>query len=162
MQTQILSHRRISVRQLNLFDAAETDSTNNGKSPAANGNIVMLHTAQQIISATNPKAKAMVAENMQISDKWLIRGLMAIYRRQTADEQNSESTKYDNGIGFGGCDSQILSSFAKVILNRRFLSTKQMAVCRRLMAKYSMQLVRIAKAKHNAEMIEASRELVTV
>lgn len=162
MRTQILSHRRISVRQLNLFDAAETDSTNNGKSQAANGKIVMLHTAQQIISATNPKAKAMVAENMQISDKWLIRGLMAIYRRQTADEQNSESTKYDNGIGFGGCDSKILSSFAKVILKRHFLSTKQMAVCRRLMTKYSMQLVRIAKAKHNAEMIEASRELATV
>ena len=44
---------------------------------------------------------------------WAIRGLLAIYAAQTADEQCSDSTTVDNGVGFTGIDANFLSSLAK-------------------------------------------------
>jgi hypothetical protein len=96
------------------------------------------------------------------SDKWLIRGILAIYARQTADEQSSQTTKYHNGVGFNGTDATLLSSFAKQIRawegtdpsQRRYrlpLSPKQMQLARRKMGKYAGQLARIAEENNQDE-----------
>lgn len=125
-----------------------------------------MHTAHEIVSATLANARKMVSDNLRESDKWLVRAIICIFEHQTADEQTSEQTKYDNGVGFSGVDSQILSSFAKRIIEHgqaRFpryqspLSVRQLEIARRLMPKYSLQLVRIAKANHNKAMIVASQ-----
>jgi hypothetical protein len=115
----------------------------------------MMYSADEIRFASEKLAIEMVRANIEENDKWLIRGLLAIYRRQTADEQTSEQTKHDNGIGFNGLDATILSSFAKQVLSweasavKRFaspLSPKQVGLARRKMKKYAGQLARIAQA----------------
>lgn len=87
------------------------------------------------------------------SDEAVIRGLLRIYERQTFDEQKSEFTKHDNGIGFSAADGHILSSFAKQVKkhqidpNPRYktpLSPKQMAMARARIRKYARQLCEIA------------------
>ncbi len=105
--------------------------------------------------------KEAIAEKLATDNNWLFRGILAIYARQTATEQASETTQEDNGVGFNGADANILSSFAKQIQqwnsapanNRRFntpLSQKQVELARKKMKKYAKQLAGIANANHPA------------
>lgn len=95
--------------------------------------------------------KEEIRENLQTNDTWVLRGVLAIFDKQTADEQVSEDTKHHNNIGFNGVDARIMSSFAKQIQNfkpgGKFhtpLSKKQMAIARKKILKYSGQLAKIA------------------
>ncbi len=76
--------------------------------------------------------------------KWATKGVIRIFENQTADEQNVEETREHNGIGFTGADANILSSFAKQILNGRYMSNKQLALLFKKMPKYAGQLQRMA------------------
>ena len=87
-------------------------------------------------------------KTMLLSDhNWLYRGIVAIFKKQTYDEQQTESTKEDNGVGFNGVDAYMLSSFAKQIMGGKTLSAKQMAIAKKKMPKYAGQLLQIAKEK---------------
>ncbi len=121
-----------------------------------------LYEANEIRNSDFDTAKEMVRHNLTNSDRWLIRGLLAIFEKQTADEKASEATRYDNEVGFNGLDAKILSSFAKQVQEwkgqlpgrRRFaspLSPKQVPLARRKMMKYSGQLVRIAQKNIEAQ-----------
>ena len=88
--------------------------------------------------------KAEIKTNLETNDKWLCRGLVAIFKKQTADEQVEGRTSHDNGIGFNGVDAEILTSFAMQYLERGFLTPKQIAMTRKKMLKYAGQLVKIA------------------
>jgi DNA-binding transcriptional regulator YiaG len=86
--------------------------------------------------------------------QWAIRGCLAIYAKQTADEREAEQTREDNGVGFTGTDAEILSSFAKQIQrweqDKRFpspLSDKQLAILHKRMPKYAGQLLRIVNGE---------------
>lgn len=92
--------------------------------------------------------KEFIKEKLVTDQRWLMRGITAIYKKQTWDEQQSESTKEDNGVGFNGVDAYILSSFAKQIKAGRTLSTKQLAIAQKKMPKYAGQLLIIAKTKN--------------
>jgi hypothetical protein len=85
-----------------------------------------------------------IKEKLLSSDKWIISGLMAIYRRQTDDEQSNGKTAHDNGIGFNSVDSEIMSSFAKWHKKNGYLSNKQIAIARKKIIKYNKQLTQIA------------------
>lgn len=91
--------------------------------------------------------KEFIREALAGSDKWLTKGLLAIYAHQTHDEQNSEATLEDNGIGFNGCDATILSSIAKQVQRSGTMSPKQTAIVRKKMLKYAGQLTRLANEK---------------
>lgn len=80
---------------------------------------------------------------------WLMRGIVAIFEKQTWDEQQTETTKEHNGVGFNGVDAELLSSFAKQIKAGRTLSTKQLHFAQKKMPKYAGQLLQIAKEKAN-------------
>lgn len=69
------------------------------------------------------------------------RALKRVYENQTADEQTSEFTKYNNGVGFTGSDSEFLSSLAKQLLMYGTLSDKQTGCLFRLMPKYARQII---------------------
>ena len=69
------------------------------------------------------------------------RALKRIYENQTEDEQTSEFTKYDNGVGFTGYDSEFLTSLAKQLLMYGNLSDKQTKCLFKLMPKYARQLI---------------------
>ena len=97
-------------------------------------------------------SKTHIAEMLQSNNLWLVRGILAIYRNQTADEQRTACTKHRNGVGFTGPDAEFLSSLAVQIIRkvrngmmpRDVLSDKQLKVARKLMPKYAGQLHRIA------------------
>lgn len=83
---------------------------------------------------------------IQTNDKVLYGALKMLYNEQTADEQDSGETKYNNGVGFNGADSRIMSSFAEFLLKTGFLTGKQKAVARKKLVKYNKQLTRLANA----------------
>lgn len=115
----------------------------------------------EILAATKANAIRMIKSNLEINDKWVLRAVLAIYANQTHAEQNTESTQVDNGIGFNGLDAQILSSFAKQIIDfengkSRYmspLSPKQMGIARRKITKYAGQLLTLMKAKEEAKKV---------
>jgi len=107
-----------------------------------------MSTFQEMTS--NAARVAFVKDKLGTDDRWLTRGLSAIYARQTASEQNTESTQDHNKVGFSAFDADFLTKMAKVILAGRTLSPKQMAAVRKSMMKYAGQLVKIAKEKEEA------------
>ena len=96
-----------------------------------------------------------IRENLGSDPRWMERGILAIFAYQTADEQQSESTCHDNGVGFTGADAHFMSSLAKQIEQSHRapgerLSPKQRAIAFDRMPKYARQLHRIAKDKQSA------------
>ena len=101
---------------------------------------------------------------LESNDKAVIRGLLAIYARQTSAEQSMEATKEDNGIGFNACDAPFMSSLAKWYNAKGFLTPKQLYRARKTIIKYRRQLTEIAneklsKALHNED-LEMKRQAV--
>jgi hypothetical protein len=66
--------------------------------------------------------KQFIKEKLLTDDRWLVRGILAIYNLQTDQEKAAEATLKHNGVGFNGCDAYILSSFAKQLQAGRTLS----------------------------------------
>ena len=79
-------------------------------------------------------------------DDAVCRGIVAIYRRQTSQEQLVEATLEHNGVGFNGVDAELLTSLAKQVLDGKTLTEKQIYVGRKRIRKYSGQLAEIANA----------------
>lgn len=95
------------------------------------------------------------------NDKACVSALLQLYKRQTADEQESEYTKHQNCVGFNAVDAGILSSFAEQARKRRELqkafshgarmpdlSQKQMELLRKKLPRYRKQLCAIYDALH--------------
>lgn len=82
---------------------------------------------------------------------WAIKGLLAVYDYQTAEEQSNGDVVENNGVGFSGVDGEILSSFSERVRAGFNLSEKQMAILFRAMPKYAKQLDGIAQDKLKAQ-----------
>jgi|ERR1035437_1794809 hypothetical protein len=89
--------------------------------------------------------KAYIQGLIQTNDQAVIRGLLAIYSRQTEAEKATQATKEDNKIGFSGVDGVILSSFAEWYLAKGYLSPKQLAITRNKIRRYWKQLLSVAE-----------------
>lgn len=91
--------------------------------------------------------KAEIVELLETNDKAVARGLIQIYRRQTADEQASHTTRVTNGRGFSAFDAEILTDIAKKSLNYGGTLTRgQTEYVRKKIKKYAGQLLEIANA----------------
>lgn len=88
-----------------------------------------------------------IREKMKVDNQWLIRGMVAIHARQTAEEQAHGHTTEDNGVGFNGVDSEILTSFVVQFKYSGRLSPKQIEIARKKMLKYAGQLAKIANGQ---------------
>jgi hypothetical protein len=99
-------------------------------------------------------------QQIATNDTIAVSALIALYGRQTADEQTAETTAHSNGVGFNGTDAGILSSFAKQAIEWRAakkagqavrfaspLSPRQMELLRKKLPKYARQLEEIAEEK---------------
>ncbi len=115
------------------------------------------YSVAAILDAGDEAAKDMIRHNLRASYGWLERGVLAVYRNQTADEQQAGATVHENGKGFSGADSRFMSAMAKVVLDYyakadlrakkpRALSQAQADCCLRSMVKYAGQLLEIARA----------------
>lgn len=76
-------------------------------------------------------------------DDQVAKAVVKIYEKQTYDEQVSQETKENNGVGFNGVDAPIMSSFARFYLERGYLSPKQLGIARKKIMKYAGQLCKI-------------------
>ncbi len=85
-----------------------------------------------------------IKELLDRSDLAVQKAVVAIYRFQTPDEQDCETTRYQNGMGYNAFDAEIMSSFAKWILSGKNLTVKQMAIARKKIKKYVRQLTSVA------------------
>lgn len=80
-----------------------------------------------------------------------IKALLWIYKYQTEDEKKDLSTSHLNGVGFTGSDAYILSSFAKQLIEKYYLSEKQLEIVRKKIKKYENQMAKIANAIQSGE-----------
>lgn len=101
---------------------------------------------------------AEIADNMAWSDAWLLRGLLAIYARQSDAERAAGRHLGHDGKGFTEHDAALLSSMARQVEGWRRspsrqrreqgpLSLRQLAVVRGRMHKYAGQLARVANGE---------------
>ena len=104
---------------------------------------------------TKVAKKSFIKHKLETDDRWLVRGLLAIYAKQTEDEKMSDATKASNDVGFNAMDANILSDISKRTINAgaksaaakpdfnvfRFLSARQRDLVRKKMIKYAGQLV---------------------
>lgn len=84
---------------------------------------------------------------LTMKDAAVERAIVAIYNRQTDDEQRSEDTKHLNGIGFTGADARLGSYYAKWILSGKHLNGNHLNKARLMSLKYVRQLCEIASSK---------------
>ena len=84
---------------------------------------------------------------LQTNDKAVLRGIVVIYSLQTEDEQMVGETIEHNGVGFNGVDASFMSSLAKFILDRGYLTAKQLEYGRRKIMKYAGQLAKVANGE---------------
>lgn len=87
--------------------------------------------------------------------KWTERAVLALYARQTADEQSAKVTSHHNQMGFSGVDAEWMSSMAEWIGKSRRaegsrLSPKQLQITQRKIGKYARQLLTIIEERGEA------------
>ncbi len=107
-------------------------------------------TASDIIkNGTIAEATELVRSRLldETNPEWLVRGMVAIWKRQTTDEQQSQQTKHANARGFNGTDAAILTSFVSQWMTKDWLSPKQLFLARKKMVKYARQLVLAARGQ---------------
>lgn len=92
------------------------------------------------MSVTQSDYKRILQSVIDVNDNAVVNVLLTIYDRQTQDEQITEATIEQNGVGFTGADAEILSSFSEQYLNKGYLSMKQMALAREKVKKYWSQI----------------------
>lgn len=93
---------------------------------------------------TNKEFENFIKKQLATNKVWALNALLKIFEFQTKDEQEHESTRVFNKVGFTGTDGKILSSFAKQYKNRGFLTPKQMNLLFKKMPKYWMQIFKIS------------------
>lgn len=94
--------------------------------------------------------EAQIVEMLENNPKAVVRAIVAIYNRQTQEEQNSGDTIHNNGIGFSGADAKIGSYMAKYAIQTgatRFTG-KFAPRALHIAKKYRKQLVQIANEKN--------------
>ena len=99
------------------------------------------------MNATKKDTLLFVKVKLSSDPVWALKALVRIYQEnQTNDEQVTQQTTHDNGIGFSGCDAQFLSSLAQNYLRYGRLSDKQMSFVFKKMPKYAKQVIAMSDA----------------
>lgn len=91
--------------------------------------------------------KEFIQHQLSTNPKWVERGLVVLFNRQTEDEQSSHETKWENGMGFNGSDSRYLTYCAKWVLQGRRLNEKHFEKCSGKLRKYWKQILEEIESK---------------
>lgn len=84
---------------------------------------------------------------LEVNDDQLAKALVALYNRQTEDEQETRETTEQNGVGFNGVDGKFLSGVAEGFKKYGRLTDGQKKAVRKSLKKYCGQLVDIANSR---------------
>lgn len=92
---------------------------------------------------------ATIVEKLSTDPKWIKRAIVALYRKQTADEQATKETGVDNFQGFNKPDARRMTFVAEWLLSGKTLSDqKALEVYGPKLKKYRKQLAKIALAEY--------------
>jgi hypothetical protein len=90
--------------------------------------------------------KEQIQYNLVNDIRWTERALVVLFEDQTREEQESNHTHVDNGVGFNGSDAPYLSYCAKWVKSGRHLNDVHFKKCGLKLKKYWKQIsVRIKK-----------------
>jgi ATP-dependent Lon protease len=117
---------------------------------------IVRHQTGEIKMQTKAQQVAELRTKLMASERWQVRAVLALYKRQTEAERFMRETVEHNKIGFNAIDAEILSSFAEQLQAGRTMSAKQMDIIRRKIGKYSRQLWEIAQEKQEQERIQSA------
>lgn len=108
--------------------------------------------------------KESIIRLLKTNDKAVAKALVALNKRQTADERSTEATRYQNGRGFRPCHARMGTSMAKFYEERGYLTTKQANYWRVLdktgtmrIAIYAGQLLEVAQEKAAKQTVGAPK-----
>jgi len=95
--------------------------------------------------------KEQIQDKLRNDVRWMERGLIVLFDRQTEDEQKSDETVYNNGVGFSGCDSRYLSWVTKYLLKSSLnhLSGVHIEKVGKKLPKYWKQILDIIESNNN-------------
>lgn len=96
---------------------------------------------------------------IETDDGFALFALLKVYEYQTFDEQADGVTRHWNGVGFGGLDAEILTSFAHQYQKKNRLSPKQMDLARRKMVKYAGQIEKVWRAMRDRNEVYTEADL---
>lgn len=99
------------------------------------------------MTATTPQTKESILALLESNDLAVQRGIVAIWKRQTDEEQRTLQTHEHNNVGFSGFDAELLSSFVEQLQRGKLWSPKQWEIARKRVRKYAQQLADIANEK---------------
>lgn len=86
--------------------------------------------------------KESIQRVIDANDQAVARALMIVYANQTDGERRSRQTIEDNGVGFTGCDAEVLTEVAEKWKQwGRWASPRQANFVRRKVRKYHKQIL---------------------
>jgi len=111
------------------------------------------------MKVTKKAIQIFLKEQLKTNEAWALRALERIHsENQTSQEQACQTVVEDNGIGFTGCDGNLLSSFADQYKRRKSLSPKQMDIVLKKMPKYWRQVLAFIGDEKIANIILSKNE----
>lgn len=88
-----------------------------------------------------------IKQLLQSHDLFVVKSLLKLYSYQTEEEKLSENTNELNGVGFNSYDAPILCNIANQLVEKTFITIKQISYVRNKILKYSKQLTYIANGR---------------
>ena len=85
-----------------------------------------------------------IKEMLEKSALAVERGILALFKQQTTDEQAAEETHYLNGRGFSGTEAHYGTYLAKYIIGGNNLTGKHLLKARKITIRHRVQLAKIA------------------
>lgn len=92
---------------------------------------------------TKTQIVALLASNNRAVE----RALVALYHRQTVDEQRTSTTKESNGVGFNARDAEYATYLARWVLSGRHLTGSHLERGRRIATFYARQLAEMSQTR---------------
>ncbi len=91
--------------------------------------------------------KAQVIALLASNNRAVERALVALYHRQTVDEQRTSTTKESNGVGFNARDAEYATYLAKWVISGRHLTGRHLEAGRRIATFYARQLAEMSQTR---------------
>lgn len=88
-----------------------------------------------------------VKSKLSSDQRWIEQAIVKLYDFQTADEQASDETKHENGVGFNAFDAKVLSYYATWLKRGNHLNGKHLDKAKKMVPKYAKQILHLINQK---------------
>jgi hypothetical protein len=85
--------------------------------------------------------KEVIQQKLSSDLRWIERGVLVLFDRQTEDEKTQQGTRWENGRGFNKSDSNYLTYISKYLLSGRHLTGVHLEKVSSKLPKYWRQIM---------------------